>query len=166
MDLDVMILYFNLGDPEWVQQAACREPEPGDHILFFSPEVEGTPTGEELGRVKSEGSERDLLAKTRYCSLCPSRSRCATEGWADDYGIWGGWAPYERRRIDKGEYTPARVRGVGGVSKRREEAVRLVRSGLSIEDTAIKMGVIREVVASYLRANWTVVTESDNQTTA
>jgi hypothetical protein len=158
--MDVMILYFSLGDPEWIKRAACRAAE--DDVFYFpEPESEGKPTGEELGKIRSESSRRELVAKTKYCSACPSRGRCAVEGWKEEFGIWGGWTPAERRQIDRGDYAPSRIRGQA--STRRDEAVRLVRQGLSIEDVAIKMNIGIYAVGEHLRANWAVVTQSDNR---
>lgn len=157
--MDVMILYFSVGDQEWVREAACRDADPEDHDLFFSPEVEGTPTGEELGRIRSETSKREVTAKTRYCSVCPSRVRCALEGWTQEFGVWGGWSPSERNQINDGVYRPSPARRGG--SPRRDLAVRLVREGMTVDDVAVKMEISAQSVADYLRQNWSLVTESD-----
>ena len=155
-----MILYL-----EWIEQAACKGST--DEVFFApEPEIEGTPSGGELGRLRSETSQRDLTAKIRYCAECPVRLKCAGLGWSQEYGIYGGWSPLERRMHDEGRYRPTQIRSA--VSASRDKAVKLVRDeGLSINDAAIKMEMSPTSVADYLRQAWALaVTESNIAPTA
>lgn len=159
MQKDVMILFI-----AWMEDAACRLM---DDDVFFSPEApEGSPTGKELGRIRAETSQRELTAKTRYCAVCPVRLDCAGFGWTEEFGVYGGWSPVERRNHDEGSFRPTIVRSK--ISPQRDKAVDLVRNQrLSIPDTAVKMEMTPTSVADYLRQAWTLaVTDSDVGTTA
>lgn len=159
----LILTYFSLGDPEWVREAKCHQAE--DDVFFApEPETDGTPSGAELGQIRSETAKREVIAKTRYCSLCPSQGRCALEGFDEEHGIWGGWSPWERAKIKDGTYRPSPVSAP--VSARRDQAVKLIRDGLSVDDVATKMEISPQAVSDYLRQNWVltvrpVVTESD-----
>src|SRR6188472_3108903 len=68
-------------DTDWRESAICKQVDPQ---LWF-PEKAGD-NGEEAKRV---------------CRRCPVRSDCLESALADDeqYGIWGGASPDERRKI-------------------------------------------------------------------
>ena len=153
-----MILYL-----EWMEEAACRGT---DDPVFFGPDqdTEGIPPGAELGRLRSESAQRDITTKIRYCAECPVRLKCASLGWNQDYGIYGGWSPLERRLHDEKRFTPTKVRAIRSPS--RDEAVRLIREGVSVPDTAVKMSMTPTSVVDYLRQAWTLATQSDVQPTA
>lgn len=144
----MILIPFSLGEP-WTAGAACAE-SPDD--VFFSPDFEGKPEGADLGRIKSETAQREVVAKTRYCSVCPIRRTCELEGWDQEFGTWGGWSPSERDGLKAGTYRPSPVKRP--VSARRDQAVKLIRDGLSVEDVAIKMEISAQSVADYLRQNW------------
>jgi hypothetical protein len=154
-----MILFI-----EWMERAACRSALDDD--VFFSPDLEGEPTGAELGRIRSETSQREITAKIRYCSVCPVRRDCAALGWNQEFGVYGGWSPLERLMHDRGDYRPTKVRSK--ISPQRDKAVALVREGLSINDTAVKMEMTAVSVADYLRQAWALAltTESNVSGTA
>lgn len=40
-------------------------------------------------------------AKT-ICAGCPVQADCLVAGMSEDYGIWGGLSPKQRKRIAKG----------------------------------------------------------------
>ena len=153
-----MILYL-----EWIEDAACKGT---DDPVFFGPDqdTEGTPPGSELGRLRSETAQRDLTAKIRYCAECPVRLKCSGLGWSQEYGIYGGWSPQERRMHDEGRFLPTRVRSIRSAS--RDEAVRLIREGVAIPDIAVKMSMTPTSVLDYLRQAWTLATQSDVRPTA
>lgn len=151
--MDVMILYL-----EWMQDAACRG---SDEEAMFSPDLEGKPSGEALGALRREVSHREITAKVRHCSVCPVRLRCAEFGWKEEFGVYGGWSPGERRGMDDGTFrlTPIRSKR----SPQRDKAAMLVREGLSINDTAVKMEMQPQSVVDYLRQVWVAsITQSDN----
>jgi WhiB family redox-sensing transcriptional regulator len=74
-------------DPEWWNQAACREM--GDE-LFFDPYDE--PRSAQLRRIS--------LAKT-ICGQCAVQARCREYALqqGEPYGIWGGLSEHERARL-------------------------------------------------------------------
>lgn len=66
-----------LARPEWHRRAACRGV--GTDAFF-------------LIRGQDPGPAREL------CGRCPVVAECAEVGQAEDYGIWGGLSPGQRRR--------------------------------------------------------------------
>jgi hypothetical protein len=157
-----MILFFRMDYPDWMDDAECLDT--GDELFFGPDSPDGTPTGAELARLRSETSQRDLLAKTRYCSACPVRRDCAVLGWKEEFGIYGGWSPEQRQAMDKGEFRPTKIKA--RVSPKRDRAVALVREGLTIPEVAVKMEMTPSVVADHLRQHWSVITQSYGGSTA
>ena len=146
----------------WEYQAACLDAEDD---VFFSPDYEsdeGNRNRQEMGLLKAETNDRELVAKARYCGGCPVRLACAQAGWNMEYGVFGGWAPYERRQLDAGTYRPTVVRAK--ISSSRDEVIRLVRDErLSLQDTATKLGVKQQAVNDQIRQFWTVVTSGHSE---
>ena len=72
---------------EWHLSARCRGTDPS---MFFHPD------GERGGR----RHQREREAK-RFCAECPVRIQCLVHSlrFQEPYGIWGGLAEHERRRI-------------------------------------------------------------------
>lgn len=159
-----MILHELAGQrtPPWMEDAACRD---ATEDLFFYPEPPehpGLSTQAQGGLAKSFISQwnNGLRAKIQFCSVCPVRDRCLKFGWDEEFGVYGGWSEAERQRIKDGTYRPAQVKAK--ISPKRDEAVALVREGLTTADAALKMGVGEGIVLGYLRQAWTLaVTESD-----
>ena len=49
-----------------------------------------------------EESDIDSIIKCKtLCSNCPVRGFCLEIGWSDDWGIWGGFVPSERKLLRK-----------------------------------------------------------------
>lgn len=72
---------FALGeDADWLNDASCRG---GDNELFFS------------------SSAPDIAEAKAICARCPVRIPCLVEALENNeqFGIWGGTDPVERRRI-------------------------------------------------------------------
>lgn len=48
--------------------------------------------------------DQDLLAiakAKKICMNCPVKGFCLELGWNEDYGIWAGFTPTERKRLRK-----------------------------------------------------------------
>lgn len=72
-----------LSPPEpWADSAACAHPSV-DPRWFWEP-------------------AKQVDAK-RVCVGCPVVDDCLQVGMSQEYGIWGGYTPAERRRIQRGE---------------------------------------------------------------
>ena len=57
---------------------------------------------EKLDKMYPEESDIDSIVECKtLCSNCPVRGFCLELGWSDDYGIWGGFIPSERKRLRK-----------------------------------------------------------------
>ena len=67
--------------PAWAAQAACK----GQTALFFP----GRGQPDQAARAKA------------ICAGCPVRLECLEAGLDEDYGIWGGLAADERRRVGR-----------------------------------------------------------------
>ena len=62
----------------------------------------------------------DFSTATRLCDVCLVNVECATAGWRDPYGLWGGLTARERRSARQVQQTPARA--VGAARARRKLA--------------------------------------------
>jgi WhiB family redox-sensing transcriptional regulator len=71
-----------LADERWRLRASCRGLDPA---LFFPGDEEGP------------GAER----AQQVCATCPVREQCLQSALAakEEYGVWGGTTPRDRRRI-------------------------------------------------------------------
>lgn len=68
--------------PAWHAKASCRR--------------------DDVGRWYPEAGASTHVAELRaVCSRCPVRVECQEAGLAEQYGIWGGTAPRERRSMRK-----------------------------------------------------------------
>lgn len=130
-----------------LDDASCRRLLPGDeHIFFGEDDHEGAAfDGKYSARLRREQSNREVEAKIRYCAQCPVRLACLEAGWNEEFGVWGGWSPQERAN---GKRLAGRPRSV--ISEQRETAARLVRGGLSVQDTSVKMDISEKVLRRYL----------------
>ena len=72
--------FLEMLHPDWHAEAACRGMDPD---IFY-------PVG--------GGAS---LEAPKICSECPVRQQCLEQGANDEYGIWGGWHPYERRLMKR-----------------------------------------------------------------
>lgn len=75
---------------EWEKQAACA----GKPTEMWFPEVSSNAR-----RTKAAIAVENRARRT--CALCPVRSECLTEAVKrqEEYGIWGGTMPHERRAV-------------------------------------------------------------------
>lgn len=74
----------------WREHAKCRGMDPD---LFFP------------GMGDRRGTHRALAV----CAACPVRDECLEEGLHERYGVWGGMAPRQRRRLPPGRARPGGV---------------------------------------------------------
>lgn len=125
--------------------------------LFFTPDFHDRPETIDpktwSGFQQTVRVQRELTAKIRYCLDCPVRAECATLGWDEEDGIYGGLTATERRRIDQGEPVgPVAWRASAQVpSPRREQVVGLVREGRSIPEVSETLGMVPKLLHTHLR---------------
>jgi WhiB family redox-sensing transcriptional regulator len=87
---------FDVIDPDWQRQAACRSCSPD---LFF-------PAG------TTGAAVHEIAAAKAVCAECPVQSQCLRFALATGqaYGIWGGTTEDERimiRRLQRARSAPA-----------------------------------------------------------
>ena len=70
----------------WLTRAACRH-LPTD---WWYPPAPITPA-----------ATVNMHRAKRICATCPVTDQCLEAGMDEDYGIWGGLSPKQRRRIRK-----------------------------------------------------------------
>lgn len=137
---------------EHLLKASCRRPGV-DPELFFSPDPPDG-VGRPPGWWYSQLTERELLAKVRYCDECPIWAECLAVGLEEEYGIWGGFDPSERIKIARGEAVREVGQYVQEDSPRRDEVVSLIKEGHSFEEVATRVvtsaGQIRAHLNGYL----------------
>jgi Transcription factor WhiB len=75
----------------WQDQAACNGA--GDSNYAFGDDSSGRP--ENPWKV-IEGQRWFIR---NYCDHCPVVEECLTLGLSEQYGVWGGLLPSERRRL-------------------------------------------------------------------
>ena len=57
---------------------------------------------EQLDLMYPDETDIDSIIKCKsICSKCPVRGFCLELGWSEEYGIWGGFVPFERKRLRK-----------------------------------------------------------------
>ena len=81
-DNSVLFLLESL-HPDWHADAACRGMDP----KIFYPEQGGYSTL--AANVEAQAT----------CDGCPVREQCGEQGARDEYGVWGGRRPEERRML-------------------------------------------------------------------
>ena len=91
----------------------------------------------------SENAE-DVAQAKEACGFCPVRSQCAELGQDEEFGVWGGQDPEDRRAQKRfrllllEEQTNARMR-------------KMLTEGLSISAMARELNMPRKTVADRLR---------------
>ncbi|MGV9815776.1 WhiB family transcriptional regulator [Streptomyces cellulosae] len=91
----------------------------------------------------SEDPENIAQAKAA-CDRCPAREECATLGEDEEYGIWGGMTPDDRRSAKRfrlllrEEIIEGRIRN-------------MQKQGLSISAMARELSIPRKTLADRLR---------------
>lgn len=75
-------------EPVWFRDANCRNSEiPSQYLEIMFPE-------------SNSGHGANHLATARkICLPCPVRYECLQYGLNDEYGVWGGHSPTQRKRI-------------------------------------------------------------------
>jgi WhiB family redox-sensing transcriptional regulator len=84
------VAQHRLQKPEpWMERGACLDAK---LILFFPPE--------------SKPTIRNYYRKAKLvCAGCEVRKECLEYGIREDYGVWGGTTPLERKTLRRGEKT-------------------------------------------------------------
>lgn len=77
--------------PDWMHERACRDADPRK----FDASTGEAPT-----------SKRVLLAK-ETCQGCPVRVECLEFGINEEFGVFGGLAPVERKALREGRNAAA-----------------------------------------------------------
>lgn len=76
----------------WRDRAACRDAhnEAGDWTMFPCDRFHASSKAyvDEVERLRQE-----------WCSRCPVRAECLRDGMLEDFGIFGGLSPEERKSI-------------------------------------------------------------------
>lgn len=77
---------------DWAERAACRGV---DDEIFFPPGVDGS----HKGRPPTARMDKDWEDARAVCRRCPVRLECLEFALAtgQEYGMWGGLTPPERR---------------------------------------------------------------------
>ena len=123
--LSTSIAGKQMRDRAWMQQATCRG-LPLD--LFFQDR-------------NSDNRAKDLTYAERkakgYCARCPVRRECLEYGIEEDYGVWGGSLPSERK-------IGGTARGVAEGRKPRTDILTLLDE---LDAQAVKLGLIEKEVA-------------------
>lgn len=78
---------------DWREFAACLGTDPE---LFFPVAEPG-----------SEAFEAQARPARALCAACPVRAQCLAQGLGEDYGIWGGLDPVQRRTLRELDRAPA-----------------------------------------------------------
>jgi WhiB family redox-sensing transcriptional regulator len=79
-------IFLALQKPEWQDYAACKTPDAG-YVDTFFPEI------------NAQGGNH-LSAARKICMECPVRYECLEAGLNEAWGVWGGYSPSQRRRIN------------------------------------------------------------------
>jgi len=78
-------LFLALQRPWWTEMALCRTPE-GENVDLFYPET------------TAHGGNH-LAPARKLCLDCAVRYECLRFGLDEQWGVWGGHSPSQRRRI-------------------------------------------------------------------
>jgi len=84
-DLIPLDVWLALKPPLWTYKAQCRTPE-GENIDMFYPET------------TAHGGNH-LAPARKLCMECAVRYECLRFGIDEQWGVWGGHSPSQRRRI-------------------------------------------------------------------
>ena len=126
-----------------------------DPDLFFwddleLPDRELSPQEKLVGRRYTEDQhEQELRAKLTCVRECPFREECLEVGLDEPFGVWGGYSPEERAKLRAGQVIPLPNK-VHQSPGRREQAVRLALSGLSVREVARMQGTTVATVRRHL----------------
>jgi WhiB family redox-sensing transcriptional regulator len=69
----------------WKDRAACRDAEAED-VDFFSDN-------------KGKSGAREVEKAKAVCAGCTVRDECLEAGLAEQFGVWGGLIPHERKQL-------------------------------------------------------------------
>ena len=105
----------------WFEAAACR----GKHAdLWFPPQY-----GEDLDDIPRVHHNLYYDVARMVCDRCDLRSDCEVLGVDEEYGMWGGRSPHERRK------------GSPFASPKRELSYKAIRECIPEHSPAIHIGV-------------------------
>jgi len=110
---------------DWLKDAACTDADPD---LFFA-----------------EHAMENVREAQAICRRCPVQLDCLRAGQDEDFGIWGGMLPHERRR------GRTRNRAKERRLRRRSEALDMLDRGFSREQVAGRLGVSVFSIRDYLK---------------
>jgi len=126
----------------------CQE----DPDAWFEPDMEWNTDGcpEETGEYLRQRSEQEHRAVLRCLLECPLVEECRELGKDEQYGVWGGTTPAERKILRAGQPLPLYLPPVMH-SARREQVVKLFLEGCSLQEIATMLGTKRSSVRQYIR---------------
>lgn len=134
-------------EPADAAQAPCRQPGVDPEMFFSEPVPDEGQSSEYL----VQAANRVLEAKVRYCDECPVTEWCLERGLDEEWGLWGGFDAAERQRIRAG--LPVRTGKPPAVSARREQVVRMVKRGMSIDEVGVRLGTKKEAIRGHLHGH-------------
>jgi DNA-binding NarL/FixJ family response regulator len=81
--------------------------------------------------------------------------QCRNEGWAHEYGVFGGLSPEDRRSINQRRVTRVTQRAAADAERidrelSRNAMVRLLDAGISVAEIAQRVGKPPNTVKSYI----------------
>lgn len=123
----------------------CQDPAV-DPELFFAPTSEGEFDDQNWG-------EQELRAQF-VCIGCEFQPECLTLGMDEEDGVWGGHTQAERAKLRAGE--PIRITAVPVRSPGRDLVVSRFKDGLSIDQIADELGLVRTTVHRRLKEHVTI----------
>jgi len=113
------ILVRAFQDREWMYEALCR----GRASLYF---VDRNSDNRSLGLTAQERKAKAL------CARCPVRRKCLEYGLDEDYGVWAGTLPSERKQ-------GGLSRGVGNGRRARTDIDALLDE---MSEQAVRLGLV------------------------
>lgn len=126
-----------LTDEEFAAKASCsRSPEPD---LFYGPDADEMETATEAQIL---AGEQMTEARIRYCHGCPVVEECLVRGLDEEWGVWGGLVPDQRRKIREGKQVRLPLRLKSSAKLRSDVALR-VKGGQTIREVAFDMDLDR-----------------------
>ena len=83
--------------PDWWNKAACRNPD----LYRGEPEIglEPIKPADIFFPEPTSNGGNHLAPARRICKECPVRYKCLESGIDEQFGIWGGHSPSQRRKI-------------------------------------------------------------------
>lgn len=138
-----------------------------DPETFFAPDFEteaepGTPEWyAEAGRLAGPVRERELRAQL-ICLGCPLIEECLELGMPEEYGVWGGHTPEERRDLAQGKpIRVAKILSKSGTTRKR--VVEAFLSGMSVSEVSEMLGTKHRTILRHLNEEIVVSTRESGE---